>query len=415
MAILYAWGWNAAYAEDWPNWRGPDHNGISRETGWDAHRLKDPPDILWRKQIGTGFASVSVSAGCVYTMGNTSEQGDLASRDSNPRSKGGKPSTQTDILWCLDAATGKEIWRHTYPCLLEPREHEGGPSATPTIHAGKVYTLSKQGHVFCLDAQDGAVVWHKHLTDDFGLKPHKWGFSCSPIVVDDLIVFNAGTYGLALRKQDGAPAWLNKKGVPGYSSAVPYEQQGKKCVAILGNKELYGVVAATGQVLWKQPWETMYEENIPDAVIAGDRLFMSSGLGTGAALFRIEPDKLVRLWRHKEMQTWMSTCVLWQDHIYGVDAKNRAIKCLDFSTGTVKWTQEGFGLGSLVLAGGKLIVLSGKGRLAIAPAVPAGYTELAAAQVLEGKCWTMPVLAHGRIYARNAAGTLVCLDVSGRQ
>jgi len=399
MCLLGLGRGGKAVAADWPNWRGPDHNGISRETGWDANRLKDAPDVLWRKEIGTGFASVSVSEGRVYAMGNTAKQGGKSDQE------------QKDILWCLDAATGEKIWRHTYPCLLEPKSHEGGPSATPTVQAGKVYILSKQGHVFCLDAGDGAVVWHKHLMDDFGLKPHEWGFSCSPIVVDDLIVFNAGTYGLALRNQDGAPAWLNDKGVPGYSSAVPYEQQGKKCVAILGNKDLYGVVAATGQVLWKQPWKTMYDENIPDAVIAGDKLFMSSGLGTGGALFKIEADKLVQLWSHKEMQTWMSTCVLWQDHLYGVDSKDGALKCLDFPRGTVKWAQKGFGLGSLMLAGDKLIVLSDKGRLAIAPAVPAGYTELAAAQILEGKCWTMPVLAHGRIYARNAKGDLVCLDV----
>ena len=209
-----------------------------------------------------------------------------------------------------------------------------------------------------------------------------------------------------------ALAWVNEKGPPGYSSAVPYEQQGKKCVAILGNKEVYGVVAATGQVLWTQPWKTMYDENIPDAIIAGDKLFMSSGLGTGAALFQIQADKLVQIWSNKEMQNWLSTSILWQDHIYGVDTKDGALKCLDFQTGTVKWAHEGLGAGSVTLAGGRLIALSDKGKLLVAQASPAGYTELAAAQILEGKCWTVPVLANGRIYARNADGELVCVDVS---
>jgi len=400
IGILCALGCNAVWAEDWPNWRGPDHNGISRETGWDANKLRAGPEFLWRKQIGTGFASVVVSDGRVYAMGNTGKQGD-------------KQQEQKDTLWCLNAKTGEEIWKHTYSCLLEPKSHEGGPSATPTVEAGRVYILSKQGHAFCLDVKSGAVVWQKHLTNDYGVKPHEWGFSCSPIIVNDLIVFNAGTYGLALRKQDGGLAWVNDKGVPGYSSAVPYEQQGKKCVAILGNKELYGVVAATGQVLWKQPWTTMYDENIPDAIITGDRLFMSSGLGTGAALFRIESDKLVQLWSHKEMQNWLSTSVLWQDHVYGVDCKDGVLKCLDFRTGAVKWAHEGLGVGSVMLAGGNLIALSDKGRLMVAQASPAEYTELAAAQILEGKCWTMPVLVNGRIYARNAEGELVCIDVSG--
>lgn len=393
-AVLGALGSSAARAEDWPTWRGPDHNGISRETAWDAKKLKTGPNVLWRKQIGTGFASVAVSDGRVYAMGNTA-----------------KPE-QKDTLWCFDAKTGAEIWKHTYPCLLEPKSHEGGPSATPTVEAGWVYILSKQGHAFCLDAKSGTVVWQKHLTNDYGVKPHEWGFSCSPIMVDDLIVLNAGTYGLALRKQDGTLAWVNEKGSPGYSSAVPYEQQGKTCVAILGNKEVYGVVAATGQVLWKQPWKTQYDESIPDAIVAGDKLFMSSGLGTGAAFFRIEADKLVQIWSHKEMQNWLSTSILWQDHIYGIDTKDGALKCLDFRTGAVKWAQEGLGAGSVTLAGGKLIALSDKGKLLIAEASPAGYTELAAAQVLDGKCWTVPVLANGRVYARNADGELVCIDVS---
>ena len=133
----------------------------------------------------------------------------------------------------------------------------------------------------------------------------------------------------------------------------------------------------------------MYDENIPDAIIAGDKLFMSSGLGTGAALFEIQPDKLVQIWSNKEMQNWLSTSILWQDHIYGVDTKDGALKCLDFQTGTVKWAHEGLGAGSVMLAGGRLIALSDKGKLMVAQASPAGYTELAAGpdsrrQMLDG-------------------------------
>ena len=118
------------------------------------------------------------------------------------------------------------------------------------------------------------------------------------------------------------------------------------------------------------------------------------------------------MWSNKEFQNWLGRSVLWQGHIYGVDSKNGTLKCLDFQTGTVKWAHEGLGVGSLMLAGGRLIALSDKGRLVIAQASPPGYTELGAAQILEGKCWTVPVLANGRIYARNADGDLVCIDVS---
>jgi outer membrane protein assembly factor BamB len=401
LGISWALACGVARAEDWPNWRGPGHNGISSETGWDASKLKDGPDVLWRKQIGTGFASMSVSNGRLYAAGNTGGRGDKNEAD------------QKDIVWCFDARTGAEVWKHAYPSPLQPKNYEGGPNATPTVAGGRVYTLSKHGHVFCLDAQSGAVVWQKHLAQDYGIEPPNWGLAGSPVVIGDVIVFNAGAYGLALRKQDGSLAWNNGKGPSGYSSAVPYEQQGVPCAAILGHRELYGVVAATGQVLWKHPWTTMHDENIPDPIVTGDKLFMSSGLGTGAALFRIQQDKLTQLWSHKQMQTWLSTAVLWQDHVYGVDSKDGALKCLDVQTGEVKWAQGGLGVGSVTLAGGRLIALSDKGRLMIAEAVPAGYKELAAAQILEGKCWTVPVLANGRIYARNADGELVCVDVSG--
>ncbi|MBN1506126.1 MAG: PQQ-like beta-propeller repeat protein [Sedimentisphaerales bacterium] len=388
-------------ANDWPNWRGPHHNGISDETGWHWDRLEGGVKILWRRSIGTGFASVAVSGGRVYAFGNTGKQGDS------------KEAEQQDVLRCLDAATGAEVWKHAYVSPLLPKSYEGGPNATPTVEAGRVYTLSKHGHVFCVDAQSRAIIWQKHLTKDYGVEPPNWGLAGSPVIMGDLIVLNAGSYGTALRKQDGGLAWGAQKGPAGYASAVPYEQEGRSCAVILGHRELYGVVAATGQVLWKQPWTTMHDENIPDPIIAGDKLFVCSGLGTGAALFRIEPGGIVQLWRHKNLQTWLSSSVLCKGYIYGVDTgKAKGVTCLDFQTGEVKWSGPNVGVGSLMLADGKLIVLSDAGRLTIVEAVPDGYKELASAQILEGKCWTVPVLANGRIHARNAVGDLVCVDVA---
>jgi outer membrane protein assembly factor BamB len=390
-----------AWPDDWPNWRGPRHDGISQETDWNPAQLREGPVFLWRKQIGIGFSSLAVADGRVYAMGNTGKGGDANEQD------------QTDVLWCLHARTGDEVWKHTYASPLQPKNYEGGPSATPTVEAGRVYTLSKHGHVLCLDAGTGAVIWQKHLGKDHGLEPPNWGFAGSPTIIGELIVLNAGSYGLALHKQDGRLAWRSEKGPAGYASAVPYEWQGKSCAAILGHRELSGVAASTGQVLWKHPWKTLHDENIPDPIMMGNRVFISTGLGTGAALLEMDGDKLRELWSHKELQTWMSSSVLWHDHVYGVDMKDGALKCLDVQTGTVKWTCGGLGVGSVMLAGDRLIALSDKGRLIIAEAAPARYNELASAQILDGKCWTTPVLADGRIYARNAAGDMVCIDVSG--
>jgi outer membrane protein assembly factor BamB len=395
--------WNGVtLADDWPNWRGPHHNGISDETGWRWDRLEGGAKILWRKSIGTGFATVAVSGSRVYAFGNTGKDGDA------------KEAEQQDVLWCLDAGTGAEIWKHAYLSPLLPKNYEGGPNATPTVEAGKVYTLSKHGHVFCVDVSNGAVVWQKHLAKDYGVEPPNWGLAGSPIIIGNLIVLNAGSYGTALRKQDGSLAWGGQKGPAGYASAVPYEQQSQSCAVILGHRELYSVVAASGQVLWKQPWTTMHDENIPDQIVAGDKLFACSGLETGAALFRIEPEKLVPIWSHKKLQNWLSSSVLWEGYVYGVDTgAAKGVTCVDLQTGDVKWSGPNVGVGSLMLADGKLIVLSDAGKLSIVDAVPTGYKELASAQILKGKCWTVPVLAAGRIYARNAMGDLVCVDVSG--
>jgi outer membrane protein assembly factor BamB len=399
LALLLGWQ-DGGRAEDWPHWRGPARNGISRETDWDHNKLVDGPDVLWQQQVGTGFSSAAVVDGRLYTMGNTGRRGQ---RD---------PDVTRDTVWCFDAVTGRQVWRQTYPAPLDPRSYEGGPSATPAVEAGRVYTLGKRGQVCCLDAVTGSVIWQVHLDDDYERKPPRWGFAGSPVIVGNLIVLNAGRYGLALAKRDGSLAWTNEPGLAGYSSAVPYEWQRKVCITMLGGKEVYGLEAGTGCLLWAHPWETKHDENIPDPIVAGDKLFVSTALGSGAALYRMGTDGLSVLWRHKELQTWLNTAVLWQGHLYGVDSgKARALVCLKFETGDVTWTGPAAGNGGLMLADGKLIALTETGRLLVAKAVPSGYQELASAQILDGKCWTAPVLANGCIYARNAQGDLVCIDV----
>ncbi len=178
---------------------------------------------------------------------------------------------------------------------------------------------------------------------------------------------------------------------------------------------MVALVAKTGKILWKIPWKTSYDVNAANPIISGDKMFISSGYNKGCAVFKISSSDFNELWRNKNMRNHFNSCVLWKGYIYGVD-DDESISCLDFKTGQVKWEQRGFGKGSLMLADGKLIILSDKGKMAIAEASPTEYKELASAQVLpRKKCWTVPVLANGRIYARNNPdGQLVCLDVSGK-
>jgi outer membrane protein assembly factor BamB len=181
----------SATGADWANWRGPNYNGISDETGFLTNWPQGGPKVLWKASVGTGFSSVVVSNGKAFVMGNTGKKGD-------PKEK-----EQLDIVYCFDAETGKELWKHSYPNQLDPKLYEGGTLASPTVVGEKVYTVSKDGKAFCLDVKSGNVVWKKNLLEDFGIKRSKWGISSSPLVLENMVIYNAGSWGLALNKDTG--------------------------------------------------------------------------------------------------------------------------------------------------------------------------------------------------------------------
>lgn len=387
---------NAAEAADWPNWRGPDYNGISKEIGWNPIWPEEGPKVLWEKSIGTGFSSMAVSNGLVYTMGNIKD---------------------VDIVYCLDADTGKEIWAFPYPNPKDSKNYEGGPNATPTVADGRVYTFSRHGKAFCLDAETGTEIWSKDFEKELGFKRPDWGFSGSVLVMDDMVIFNAGTYGVALNKKDGSLVWQNGKGESGYATAVPYTIDNKKCVALFGSKAFSGLDAATGKKLWEFPWETKYNVNAANPVFLGDKVFISSGYNRGCALLKITADSVTEIWQNKNMRNQCNSSVLWKGYLYGFDGQVEGkgkLTCIDYQTSRVRWAQGGLGTGSLMIADGKLIILGEKGNLIIAETSPEKFEKISSAQILHGKCWTVPVLANGKIYARNAEGVLVCVDVSAK-
>jgi outer membrane protein assembly factor BamB len=384
-----------AQAGDWPVYRGPNRDGISAETGWSTQWDASGPKEAWRAQIGTSFCIVSVVNGKVYTMGNAED---------------------TDTVWCLDEKTGKEVWKFSYPCKLDPKNFEGGPTATPTIDGGKVYTFSRYGHVYALDAATGKEIWTKHAVNDGGAARPTWGFSGSVLVAGDLAIVNAGATGLALNKNTGEIVWKSA-GTGGYSTPLAFTHEGTKAVMLFSAKTVAAVALADGKKLWEHPWKTSYDVNAADPILSGNKVFVSSGYDRGCTMFEVNGSETKTLWENKNMRNHFANCVLYQDYIYGFDGNTGggSVKCLDPKTGEVKWSQEGLATGGLMIAGGKIVGLGDKGKLFVAEATPDGYKELAKASILGGKkCWTMPVLVNGRIYARNAPGDLVCLDVSGK-
>ena len=371
-------------ADEWPNWRGSNHDGISKETAWDPAAVK-AHKVAWEAQVGAGYSTVAVVNGKVYTAGNFNKD--------------------TDGISCLDAATGKQVWRHEYPEPLAPKFYSGGCSATPTVHDGKVYHASKSGKVFCLNADTGKVIWKK----EYPAKPPTWGFASSGLISGKAVIFNSGKSGVAYQKDTGEVLWASADEACGYATPVPFEYKGKPCLALVAKDTVMAVTPDDGKVLWSYPWQTQHDVNAADPVISGTEVFVTAGYGHGCSLIDISGAEPKKVWENKNMRSHMSGPVLIGGYLYGFD--DNRLTCLDWKTGEKKWDEKAPAKGALMAAGDKLIVLGETGRLAIAEASPAAYKEIAAADVLEGRCWTMPILAGGRIYARNSDGHLVCIDV----
>jgi len=373
---------------DWPGWRGPARNGVS--AGDDARPWLEQPQEQWRAAVGTGFSSLAVCGGRVYTLGNVDD---------------------VDSVVCLDAATGKEVWKHSYPCPLTPLSYEGGPSATPLVHSGRVYTLSKAGHVFCLDADNGRVVWSQKFPAaerQEGDYQVDWGYAASPLVLGEKLILGLGAAGMALRTSDGGKVWDNGPGRPGYASPVVLRLGDAECVALFTARGVVAVEAETGRQRWTIPWRTRWDQNAPDVLVHDGKLLVTSGHNVGCALFDLSQDPPREVWRNKALRSELSTPVLWQGNVCGFD--NAKLTCIDWQTGDTRWTESGFGRGTLILVGQRLVVLGDHGKLAVAPASPQEFRPTIGMTLPgEGRYWTAPAWSAGQLLLRNAAGQVVCL------
>jgi len=392
-SVLFSLFVACAHATDWPCWRGPNHDGISQEKGWSTSWPSDGPKQLWKASVGIGFSSASVANGRLFTLGNRDE---------------------TDTVYCFDAESGKELWKHSYSCSLDPIYYEGGPGSTPTVDGNNVYTLSKRGHLFCFDAAKGKILWQHNLIEELPVAKPRWGFAGSPLVEGSRVVLNMGGAGAAVDKTTGKIIWRSDTNIAGYATPVPFTANGERCAALFSGKALVGVRVRDGKELWQFPWVERWNLSAADPLLIDDKLFIST-MGQGCALLKLTSDTPKALWENKVMANHFNCGVHLNGFIYGIngntDQPEKDLRCIEAATGQVKWKHTGVGLGSLMIADGKLIVLSDRGELLVAPASPDGFKPIARAQALGGKCWTTPVLANGRIYCRNTRGDLVCLDV----
>jgi outer membrane protein assembly factor BamB len=379
----------AADIHSWPTFGGPHRNWISDEAGWQAKWSNEGPKKLWQQSVGIGFSSFSVADGRVYTVGYEGEK---------------------DTVYCFNAETGEVIWKYSYPAPLLDKYYEGGPGGTPTIDGARVYTVSKVGDFFCLDAATGKEIWKKDLKKEIGAQLPEWAFAGSALIEGQMVILDMGKV-VAFDKEKGNIIWQTEDYGSAYSSPIAFDLEGTRCIAVLPNFGLVVVDAKTGKEICKSPWETKYGVNAATPVVIGDKIFVSSGYDAGCTLVDVAGKKANVLWKNENMRNHFTSSIAWKGYIYGFDES--VLTCLDVKTGEPKWNQEDLGKGSLMIADGTLIVLSEKGELVTAEPSPEGFKEISRAQVLGGKCWTVPVLANGRIYCRNAKGDVVCVDVKG--
>ena len=389
--------------DDWPQWRGPNRDGISGETGWSYTWPVAGPAKVWHADVGIGYGTVSVSKGRVYLLGNTAE---------------------SDTAYCLDANTGATLWKYSYPCIAKDPNGYPGPRCTPTVDGESVFTLSRQGNLFCLDTKEGKVRWAKDLRQDFGGKVPTWGYSTSPLVEGDLVIVEPGAPGAsvaALKKQTGEVAWKAGDDPTAYSSPIAFTGADGRCVLDFMAANLVCRSLKDGHELWRYEWVTSWAVNAATPILTGDgKVFISSDYNTGCALLDMTKNPPATLWKNKFMRNHNNSCVLWKGYLYGFDEK-REFKCLELATGAVKWSEKKYGKGSLMVADGKLIIYSDRGKLGVADPSPDAYKELAFTTVFDVKSphpsgasvdtWAVPVLANGKLYCRSL-DELVCLNLA---
>lgn len=391
LAGVFGWliATGAASGADWPNWRGPNHDGISSEKGF-KKTWKKAPKVLWQHEIGSAFSSFTCVGGKVYTCGTKDKQ---------------------QVLFCFDANTGKVIWEKPFEKELREKQGGDGTRSTPTVDEGRVYILGGHGLLLCADAAKGTEIWKRK----FGYKP-RWYFSGSALVEGDLAIVCAGKSDgglLALDKKTGKEVWKCAEDVAGYSTPYPFTFKNKRYIVGFMARAVIIADARTGKEVWRTEWRTSYDVNASSPIYHDGHLFLTSGYSTGCALFKLSEagGKLSgkEVWRSKVLMNKFQSCVLTDGVLYSGDQEG--LKCVEFLTGKELWKVPRMNYSTVILAEGHLVVLTEKGRLLIAKASPKAFEPQAEADILSGRCWTIPLLCGGKLYARDFTKA-VCLDLS---
>jgi len=388
----------------WPQLRGPDRNGISRETGLLKQWPPGGPPLVWTaKGIGTGNGAPSVAGGRVFGMSNRGDD---------------------ECVWALDEATGKQLWSVRIAAANRSiMQAQDGPGCTPTVVGDRLYVVGASGDVVCLQVSDGKELWRKSLVQDFGGAVPRWGYQESPLVDGDRVIVTPGGRDatlVALDRMSGSVVW--KAQVPqgdgaAYASAIIAEVGGKRqYIQFLAGGGV-GVSASDGRFLWRyNAPANSWGINCTMPVFADNAVFAASSYNTGGGLAKLtaSPDggmSATEVYFTRNMRNHHGGMVLVNGYLYGFDEQD--LTCIEFKTGVVKWSDRSVGKGSVTCADGHLYARSERGPVALVEASPERYIEKGRFEQPErsGKTtWPYPVIAGGRLYLRDH-DTLLCYNV----
>ena len=393
----------AGFAADWPQWRGPARDGVSRETGLLKKWPKGGPKLLWENPLGAGASSFAVVGDRLYTMYQNRER-------------------QYGV--CLDANTGKKVWEYG---MGKPfAKVATGPRATPTVDGERVYFQDAWGNLACVQAADGKEIWTVDTMKLAGSKPINWQVANSPFISGELLVINPGVDPknrqgasvMALDKKTGKVIWKSGADVAGYSTPVEMKVGGVDSFVLLTGENVIGVAAKDGAQLWSYAWPNRTKINVPQVIVDGDKVFATTGYGVGCVMLQIasEGGKFTakEVWpMSKAMRCRYGNPVMVDGYIYGFD--DRTLTCIDPKTGQSSWKQDGFGYGALSYADGLFYLFGEKGNLALARLTPARCEVISEVSLLPGKeaRWATPTVAGGKLYVRDDQ-KVVCLDVKAK-
>jgi outer membrane protein assembly factor BamB len=394
----------ASPTSGWPQFLGPDRNGISHETGLIAAWPKDGPPEIWRVKGGQGMSGLAIAGGRLFTLVQKEER---------------------QWLVCLDAQTGKSQWEKDL--APEYRNQMGdGPRATPAVAGDTVYAFTGEGILAALKTADGKIVWQKDLVSQFGGKPAEYGMAGSPLVVGKRVVVTVGAPQATVVTLDGTTgevAWKAGQNLPaGYSSPVILKVADRELIAVFHGEGGFGLDPATGAELWSYPYLTDFNCNIAAPVAVDGGVFLSAGENHGSVLLALKArgDKfdVSEVWSSQGPRSVLrnewQTSILLDGSLYGFDNVGGAgpishLTCIDARTGERRWQQVRFGKGNLIAADGKLFLSTIQGELVVVNASPKKFEELGRKTVI-GKTRQAPALAGGRLYLRDER-EIVCLDV----